>query len=151
RIFGQGLVMPLDQMHSENPPSHPELLEWLARDLVDHGYDLRRLTRGLVLSRAYAREGRAESEHPDPRLFAVAAPRPPSPTQPAASMWVAATDPSALPDESGLDEVDARVEPLADRGRGLAQSIARPGEDYQIGASEALLMSNGDKLKDLLA
>ena len=151
RFFGQGLVMPLDQMHSENPPSHPDLLAWLARDAADHGYDLRRLTRGLVLSRAYAREGRAESEHLDPRLFAVAAPRALSPIQMAASMWVATTDPSALPDESKLDEVDAKVEPLADRGRGLARSMARPGEDYQIGASEALLMSNGDKLKDLLA
>ena len=47
--------MPLDQMHSANPPSHPELLAWLARDTADHGYDLRRLIRGLVLSRAYAR------------------------------------------------------------------------------------------------
>ncbi len=46
RLFGQGLVMPLDQMHSANPPSHPELLAWLARDLADHGYDLRRLIRG---------------------------------------------------------------------------------------------------------
>jgi hypothetical protein len=137
-------------MHSENPPSHPELLTWLARDLVDHGYDLRRLTRGLVLSRAYAREGRSESEHPDPRLFAVAAPRALSPSQLAASMWVAATDPAALPDESRLGEVDARVEPLADRGRSLALSIVRPGEDYQIGAAEALLMSNSEKLKDLL-
>jgi Protein of unknown function (DUF1549)/Protein of unknown function (DUF1553) len=151
RFFGQGLVMPLDQMHSENPPSHPDLLAWLARDVVAHGYDLGRLTRGLVLSRAYAREGRAESEHPDPRLFAVAAPRALSPIQMAASMWVATTDPATLPDGSKIAEVDARVEPLADRGRALAQSIVRPGEDYQIGAAEALLMSNGDKLKELLA
>ena len=42
RFFGVGLVMPLDQMHSENPPSHPELLAWLARDTIEHGYDLRR-------------------------------------------------------------------------------------------------------------
>ena len=35
RLFGQGLVMPLDQMHSANPPSHPELLDWLARDTAD--------------------------------------------------------------------------------------------------------------------
>jgi hypothetical protein len=151
RFFGQGLVMPLDQMHSENPPSHPDLLGWLARDIVEHGYDLRRLIRGLVLSRAYAREGRSESDHTDPRLFAVAAPRALTPLQLTASMWVATTDPAALPDEAHLGEVDARVEPLADRARGLAQAIARPGEDYQIGASEALLMSNGDKLKDLLA
>ena len=51
RLFGRGLVMPLDQMHSANPPSHPDLLAWLARDTIDHGYDLRRLIRGLVLSR----------------------------------------------------------------------------------------------------
>src|SRR5438552_814370 len=55
RLFGHGLVMPLDQMHSENPPSHPELLQWLARDMADHGFDLRRLLRGIVLSNAYAR------------------------------------------------------------------------------------------------
>jgi hypothetical protein len=28
--------MPLDQMHSENKPSHPELLAWLARDMAAH-------------------------------------------------------------------------------------------------------------------
>jgi len=151
RFFGQGLVMPLDQMHSENPPSHPELLDWLARDMVEHGYDLRRIIRGLVLSRAYAREGRGESDHVDPRLFAVAAPRALTPTQLAASMWVATTDPAALPDEAHLGDIDGSVEPLADRGRELAQAIARPGEDYQIGSSEALLLSNGDKLGPLLA
>jgi hypothetical protein len=147
RLFGQGLVMPLDQMHSENPPSHPELLQWLARDAVEHGYDLRRLTRGLVLSHAYARESRAESENPDPRLFGVASPRALSPIQLAASMWVATADPASLPDPADI----TRVEPLAERGRGLAQAIAKPGEDYQIGAAEALLISNGNKLDDLLS
>jgi hypothetical protein len=147
RLFGQGLVMPLDQMHSANPPSHPELLQWLARDAVGHGYDLRRLVRGLVLSHAYARESRAESENPDPRLFGVASPRPLTPLQLAASMWVATADPASLPDPDEL----AGVEPLAERGRGLAQAIAKPGEEYQIGAAEALLISNGNKLDDLLS
>ena len=146
RFHGQGLVMPLDQMHSENPPSHPELLQWLARDVVEHGYDLRRLTRGLVLSHAYARESRAESDNPDPRLFGVASPRALTPMQLAASMWVATTDPASLP---AADD-PAKVEPLAERARGLARAIARPGEDYQIGATEALLMSNGNKLDELL-
>lgn len=143
RFFGQGLVMPLDQMHSENPPSHPELLQWLADDAAGHGYDLRRMVRGLVLSHAYARESRAESENPDPRLFGVASPRPLTPTQLATSMWVATADPTSLADLAG-------VELLAGRGRDLARSIARPGEDYQIGAAEALLMSNGHQLDDLL-
>ena len=61
RFFGCGLVKPLDQMHSENPPSHPELLAWLARDIVAHGYDLKRLIRGIVLSRAYSRSSQYDS------------------------------------------------------------------------------------------
>jgi hypothetical protein len=143
RLFGTGLVVPLDQMHAENPPSHPELLAWLARDTVEHGYDLNRLVRGLVLSRAYARSSRWESEGtpPSPRLFAVAAVRPLTPLQLAASMWLATADPASLAD----------AEELASRGRGLASAFARPGEDYQIGVAEALLMSNSDRFKDLLA
>ena len=58
-------------------------------------------------------------------------------------MWVATADPTSLADLAG-------VELLAGRGRDLARSIARPGEDYQIGAAEALLMSNGHQLDDLL-
>ena len=60
--------MPLDQMHSANPPSHPDLLAWLARDTIDHGYDLRRLIRGLVLSRAYARDSRWDAERAAPAV-----------------------------------------------------------------------------------
>src|SRR5205085_11184412 len=64
RFFGLGLVNPLDQMHSENPPSHPELLAWLARDTAAHGYDLRRLVRGITMSRAYSRGSRYHTEAP---------------------------------------------------------------------------------------
>ncbi|MGE5192842.1 MAG: DUF1549 domain-containing protein [Deltaproteobacteria bacterium] len=83
RLFGYGLVMPLDQMHSENKPSHPELLAWLARDAEAHNYDLKRLVRGLVLSRAYGRSSRWEQpgDRPAERHFAVAAVRPHTPMQ----------------------------------------------------------------------
>jgi hypothetical protein len=148
RFYGQGLVMPLDQMHSENPPSHPELLQWLARDTIEHGYNLRRLVRDLVLSRAYARSSRWEAdESPRASLFAVAVVRPLTPMQLATSMWVATADPNSL-EPGGLEQ---RLEGLEGRGRGLAEAIARPGEEYSIGVSEALLMSNSDRLKELLA
>ncbi len=98
RLFGRGLVMPLDQMHSANPPSHPDLLAWLARDTIDHGYDLRRLIRGLVLSRGYARGSQWESENPPrPTLFAVALVRPLTPMQLACSLRIATADPASLP------------------------------------------------------
>ncbi len=51
RFLGRGLVEPLDVM--QNPAWHPELLNWLAEDLVEHGYDLKRTMRLILTSRAY--------------------------------------------------------------------------------------------------
>ncbi|MBL9137507.1 MAG: DUF1549 domain-containing protein [Verrucomicrobiales bacterium] len=53
-LLGRGLVHPADEMTARHTPSHPELLTWLSRDFADHGYDVRRLIRGLVLSRLYS-------------------------------------------------------------------------------------------------
>lgn len=52
-LLGRGLVHPVDEMNGRNPASHPELLLWLSRDFEEHGYDVKRLVRGLVLSRPY--------------------------------------------------------------------------------------------------
>src|SRR5262245_42689791 len=147
--------MPLDQMHSANPPSHPELLQWLARDLAGHGYDIRRLIRGLVLTRAYARCSRWDGpgdEPPRPRLFAVAVVRPLTPMQLTTSMWVAAADPSRFPADLPPEERDARIMSLEQSARALAPSFVQPGEDFQVGVSEALLLSNNERFqKELLS
>ena len=131
RYYGVGLVMPLDQMHSENRPSHPELLAWLARDLIEHRYDLRRLIRGLVLSRAYARSSRWDGEselRPDPQhLFAVAAVRPLSPMQLATSMWVATTDPASIADLPGPEAAPTRRSRPSRGPRSRAWPTPSPG------------------------
>ena len=147
RLFGHGLVMPLDQMHSANPPSHPELLAWLARDMATHGYDLRRLVRGLVLSEAYARTSRWEgADQPRPSLFAVALVRPLTATQLATSLRLATTDPASLPPEFGSEKFEKQIQSLEDSGRSLASSFASSGGDSQIGVAEALLFSNGKRI-----
>jgi hypothetical protein len=52
--FGRGLVeTPNDFGLRGTPPSHPELLDWLARELVEHGWSLKHLHRLMVLSSAY--------------------------------------------------------------------------------------------------
>jgi hypothetical protein len=58
RLFGRGLVNPVDDMHAASRPSHPELLDLLARRFVESGYDLKFLTRAIVSSRAYQRTSR---------------------------------------------------------------------------------------------
>jgi hypothetical protein len=54
-FFGVGLVDPVDDFRDDNPPSHPELLDDLARAFVASGFDLSYLIRGICLSRAYQR------------------------------------------------------------------------------------------------
>jgi hypothetical protein len=151
RFFGAGLVNPLDQMHSENPPSHPELLAYLARDTADHGYDLKRLTRGIVMSKAYSRGSRyPTASPPDAKLFAVARLKPLTPMQLATSLKIARTDPAAL-DGRKPDEFEKAVEQLEASARDFARLIAAPTDNFQIGVGEALLFSNGDKvMKDVL-
>ncbi|MCW3094871.1 MAG: hypothetical protein JWL77_489 [Chthonomonadaceae bacterium] len=52
--FGHGIVdTPSDFGNIGSPPSHPELLDWLANDLMAHGWKLKRLHRLLVTSYAY--------------------------------------------------------------------------------------------------
>ncbi|MDB5311460.1 MAG: hypothetical protein JWO38_5662 [Gemmataceae bacterium] len=146
RFFGAGLVNPLDQMHSENPPTHPDLLAWLARDTAGHGYDLRRLIRGIVMSKTYSRGSRYPTEAlPDARLFAVSRLKPLTPQQLATSLKLAAADPAGF-DGKKPDEFEKLMEQYESSARGFASLIAQPTENFQIGVGEALLFSNGDRI-----
>ena len=67
--FGAGLVLTSDNFgRMGEPPSHPELLDWLAATFVEDGWSLKKLNRRIVLSRAYqlASDGPASSEAADP-------------------------------------------------------------------------------------
>lgn len=52
-LLGRGLVEPVDDVRATNPPTNPELLEALARHLVESKFDLRALIRTIVASRTY--------------------------------------------------------------------------------------------------
>jgi hypothetical protein len=52
-FFGRGLVEPVDEM--DNPTWNQDLLDWLAVDFVDHGYDLKHTMKLLLTSQAYQR------------------------------------------------------------------------------------------------
>ena len=82
-VMGRGLVEPLDMMHADNPPSHPELLDLLANDLRDHDYDIRYLVRQLVLSKTYqlSSEVAADASDPAAQLYLNSALKPLTPEQ----------------------------------------------------------------------
>lgn len=52
-FFNRGIVDPLDDMRVTNPPSNPELLDALAKDLVEHNYSLKHLIATICKSRTY--------------------------------------------------------------------------------------------------
>lgn len=55
-IFGRGIVETAGDFGNQGSwPSHPELLDWLAADLVEHGWDLRHLIRTMLDSETYRR------------------------------------------------------------------------------------------------
>lgn len=149
RLIGHGLVHPLDQMHSENPPSHPELLDALSRDFVEHGYDAPRLIRAIVLSDVYARDTRwLAGERPAPELFAVGVVRPLTPRQLALSLDIATLHPQALADALSAETWPARREQLESRSAAIAARIELPEDGFQVSVDEALLFSNGSSIAD---
>lgn len=67
--FGQGLVRtPSDFGLRSDPPSHPELLDYLATSFVEQGWSIKKLHRMIVLSAVYQQESldRAEGRRVDP-------------------------------------------------------------------------------------
>jgi mono/diheme cytochrome c family protein len=74
-LFGQGLVSTPEDFGSQGKPaSHPELLDWLARDLIEHEWDLRYLLKTMVMSATYRQQSTVtaalQERDPDNRLLA---------------------------------------------------------------------------------
>lgn len=68
-FLGYGFTKPMDDMGPHNLPSHPELLDFLANEFREAGYDTRKLMRWIVLSEPYqlASTVRPSNESDDPR------------------------------------------------------------------------------------
>ena len=72
--FGRGLVgTPSDFGVMGERPSHPELLDWLASDFVEHGWRLKRLHKLIMTSTAYRQSSRhhspSDQRDPENRLY----------------------------------------------------------------------------------
>ncbi len=65
RHFGRPLVPTVFDFGLKGTPSHPELLDWLAVELVEHGWSLKHLHRLIVTSEAYALSSSAAGAAPE--------------------------------------------------------------------------------------
>ncbi|MFO1065775.1 MAG: PSD1 and planctomycete cytochrome C domain-containing protein [Pirellulales bacterium] len=76
-MFGTGLVRTVDDFGLQGErPTHPELLDWLAVDFIEHGWNIKRTIKQMVMSETYRRTSRTTHEllsrDPDNRLLARA-------------------------------------------------------------------------------
>ncbi len=153
RFMGRGLVHPLDQMHSSNPASHPVLLDWLERDFIEHGYNWKRLVRGIVLSEAYARSSEWTSSTPTPpaETYALAAIRPLTPRQLGLSLQLSISNPSSSQHVLDAAKWSPHRHGLEGAGNGWAGYFEQPTEHFQVSATESLFFSNAERVQnDLL-
>ncbi|GAG96933.1 unnamed protein product, partial [marine sediment metagenome] len=74
-LFGNGLVKTLEDFGTQStPPTHPELLDWLAAEFTDSGWDMKHIIKTIVLSDTYRRDSKVTpaigKKDPENRFFA---------------------------------------------------------------------------------
>ncbi len=143
QLFGRGLVEPLDDFGSHNPPSHPELMETLSQAFIDSGYNLRELYRTLANTRAYQLASRSPSgSDPPAELFAQMAVKTLTSEQLFDSL-----------ERVALRSPNETVAPLADPRRQAflvkMQTQTRTPIDFELSVPQALAMMNGPELSEI--
>lgn len=75
-FFHRGIIEPVDDVRSTNPPINPELLDALTKDFIDHKFDVRHLMKRIVTSETYQRSSipNASNKH-DEQNFSHSIPR----------------------------------------------------------------------------
>src|SRR5262249_1448060 len=68
-FYGRGFVNPVDDMHKDNMPSHPELLNELSGQFVASGFDVKNLIRAICNSQAYQRTSKPQGDNEDDNVL----------------------------------------------------------------------------------
>jgi hypothetical protein len=75
-FFNRGIIEPVDDIRSTNPPINPALLTALTNDFVEHRFDVQHLMRRIVTSQTYQRSSQSNaSNQKDEQNFSHAIPR----------------------------------------------------------------------------
>ena len=69
QFMGRAFVEPIDGFGEENPPTNPELLDWLANDFLIHDYDLQHLMRTILNSETYQRTSKTNKSNKDDEIY----------------------------------------------------------------------------------
>lgn len=146
--FGVGIVDPIDDFGIHNPPSHPELLDELAKAYIASGFDDTVIVQAITNTAAYQRSSKSESlTQADPRLYLKMNIKALSPEQLFDNLAQAGgyrqTTPLAAQAAYGWDANSPRGQLVAKFGGGTNRS------DMQTSILQALFLMNGSWLAEL--
>lgn len=158
-MMGRGLVEPLDLHHGDNPPSHPEVLELLAREFATHRFDIKWMLRELALSQTYQRTSNVSTDETAtrPAAYILANEKRLSAEQ---LFWSVAVATGQL-DHSGKESTPNSFEKIVaeskelDALRGLflkafANPPKEPEVDFEPTVKAALFLMHDQRVLDLL-
>ena len=161
-MMGRGIVHPLDLHHSDNPASHPKLLQLMAEAFAAHDYDIKWLVREIALSATYQRTsmvtiGLEDAKPSEYRLFHE---KPMSAEQLMWSMITATGHLQHIPDttDTSTSQTDDEQDQLplglddirADFLAAFANPPREPETEFAPSVRGALFVLNGPRVLDWL-
>ncbi|MFM9061448.1 MAG: DUF1553 domain-containing protein [Pirellula sp.] len=165
QYFGRGIVDPPDDFRESNPPSNPELLSQLANDFRADGYSLKKLSRDILSSSAFARSSQGDradenilptapyfASYPLRRLAA-------EPLMDAISEVTGVTSPMKTGDSENTTVYSAMRMPGIPKKPGFLTTFGKPNRllvcecerSNQISLGQSLAMTNGVEIRDKIA
>ncbi len=156
QFFGRGIVHPADDFRASNPPINPPLLEALAKDFIEHNFDVKHIIRVICNSRTYQLSSKVNSTNSDDtKNFSRYYIRRLGPSQLLDAITIATEVPEKFP---GVREGTPAIN-LADNsvpsyfldvfGRSNRLQVAEPSQQTTI--SQALALINGSTINARLS
>jgi len=144
QFMGKGIVQPVDNLSPANPPSHPELLDALARSLVEHNFDLKWFIGEIVSSRTYQLSSSGPGSEAMPLWYERARYRPLS-AEELLESWVRAAGYDKVMEATGQSP-ESRLRIKGITWDYLRNAFGEPNDgvgNFQGGLHEHLYLNNG--------
>jgi hypothetical protein len=158
-FFGRGIIDPVDDIRASNPASNPALLDALAKDFIDHNFDLQYLMRTIVNSRTYqASIATNEWNENDTENFSHATPRRMSAEELMDGVALATGVRPTFPEAPVDTKAEQITDPHIGRG-GFLDLFGRPSRESScecerrsdLSLPQALNLVNGKIISDAVA
>ena len=150
-FLGRGFVNPVDDFGPHNPPSHPELLARLAEEFKQNGYDVKKLCRWIMASRAYqltSASAKPKGADKGDGLFSQMQLKPMSPEQLFDSLLTATMAHRTGSGDDGNKKRDAWMRQFL---FAFANDEAEESTSFQGTIPQALMMMNGELMGTALS